>query len=177
MPAQIPTFWREEVYHPLTVHFPLALLTAGSVVEVTRIWLREGRFAHILKNAAAVMILLGAFTSWASIYTGGVAEDVVNKIICDPTATNAHEATAWYTTYLFSFLASVFVLRDLLIARGKISFSALSDYQKWAIRLCWAALMIGGLVLLFRTGHSGAELVYQQGAGTYRASESCEEFE
>jgi len=96
-----------------------------------------------------------------------MAEDVVNRVICDPIMTQEHEKLARMSTYIFSAVAVIIFVR-----------------WKWTGLTRWKSVFvmeaIGVLIagyLLVRASHLGVSLVYQQGAGVYRTTQECEEFE
>jgi uncharacterized membrane protein len=157
----IPSLWRTELLHPPVVHFTVALLAVAAGLRALALIPALDRRFPFLRNTARLNLLLGVVAAWASLWTGEGAEDVVNRLICDPTATHRHSEWAEWTTYV----ATAALVGELVSLR----------LRRWAWVAAALGISAGALVLM--TGHKGAELVFQQGAGVYRPSPGCQEFE
>lgn len=111
------------------------------------------------------MLVLGVLGGWVAIYTGEIAYNIEVREICDPKILQQHQ---WWTyATLFTYSAALLVL--------SLGYY-FSQHQKLlnTITSIMCTVALGGLLY---SGHLGASLVYQQGAGTYRPSEKCIEFE
>lgn len=167
----MPSIWREEVYHPLLVHFPIGLLLAATVLHgLAAVAGGRERFAH-LRAAGRILLAIGVASAWAAIYTGNLAEDVVNRVICDPTVTHRHEELAEYAT----IAASLVLALDLVARKLQLKSSQARWLRSWPAIM--AVLLFATYGLLIRTAHLGASLVFQQAAAVHRPSEDCKEFE
>lgn len=164
---QVPDFWRTEVWHPLSVHFPIVLLSSSSLARIVDLFLSGGN-KKIWKYMSRVFLYAGVVTAWASIYTGALADSEVTRSLCDPTVLESHENAAYTLAYLFSAAA----LLDLLTF-FPISILKYSPLKETVI----IVLLLTGSGYLVYVGHLGATLVYQQGAGVYKPSKDCHEFE
>jgi hypothetical protein len=111
---------------------------------------------------------LGVIFTWAAVFSGDRAEEIVNRVLCDPTVTHDHGDWAYKTSYFFTAI----LILDLLAWRDLIPLSFIS-VTRYGIVI---ALVIS-LAILVRTAHLGASLVYQQGAGVYHPTAQCKEFE
>ncbi|MDX5348621.1 MAG: hypothetical protein LPK19_15400 [Hymenobacteraceae bacterium] len=160
--AGIPEFWRTEVFHPLSVHFPVALLLAAFVFKLISLISKN----YVWVKGGSVLLIAGTVAAWLSVYTGNLADGAVSRTICDPTVLKDHENAAYTVAWLFS-AATVL---DLLNISNRLSFN--KTIQNIAVILL---LAVGSAYLVY-TGHSGATLVYQQGAGVYKPSPDCAEF-
>ncbi len=160
---QIPEFWRTEVFHPLSVHFPIALLVVATLFRLVA--LKSSR--DVWDSGASILLFLGVTGLWVAIYTGNLADGIVSRKICDPTILKDHENIAWFTGWLFTTAFVLDVLR-----RIKPSIFT----KSWFAGLLAVTLTCGTGALLY-TGHLGATLVYQQAAGVYVPSPDCIEFE
>lgn len=159
---ELPDFWRTEIWHPLSVHLPLALLSIGTLLKLFARFILKESF-----NASAnILLLIGTLGAWIAVYTGNMADGAVSRNICDPTMLKDHENAAYIVAWLYT-AASALVISDLtgLITRA----------WNW-LRVITILLMITGAGFLLYTGHLGAQLVYQQGAGVYHPSGNCNEF-
>ena len=159
-------FVRTEVWHALSVHFPIALLFFSTLTMLTSFVVKAERM-QTWRNAASGLLYAGTIAAWISIYTGNLADGIVSRKICDPTILKDHEIAAQTMTYLFT--AAVVLNLTLLL---KVLKSMLRQIASVLITL----LMIAGSGYLVYTGHLGASLVYQQGAGVYKHSVDCDEY-
>ena len=161
-----PSFWREEIWHPLTVHFPIALLLFATVIRLLALLLKKNQ-RHTLEVSGSLLLLTGSLGAWLSIYTGDLADGVVARTICDPTILKSHEIASYTMAYLFT-AASVFNIILLL--------TDLREKLKTVLKYVLVVLMLVGSGYLVHAGHLGATLVYQQGAGVNKPSADCSGF-
>lgn len=155
----LPPMLRDELFHPAIVHFPVALLTLAGGLAVFWLVFRRGLDTLLL------ILFLGTVGGWLGILTGGWSEDVVNRIICDPTVTQNHEKWAEWAVWSASAALPLVTYARFRRAHGlKFRF------------ICLALLLFSSGAVLF-AGHLGASLVYQQGAGVYKPGPQCTEFE
>jgi uncharacterized membrane protein len=157
----IPDFWRTEVFHALSVHFPIVLLFFATIFKLLSFFFRKLFFT----DSAALLLILGTLGVWIAMYTGDLADGVVARQLCDPTILKDHENMAWITAWLFTS------------ATGIEIFSRLKKIIKFPFfKIIQLFIMLAGTVVLLYVGHLGATLVYQQGAGVYHPMEDCKEF-
>ena len=167
----IPPLWREEIYHPLVVHFPIGVLFAATLLYAVAALSARREGAHGVRVGGRVLLAIGVAFAWAAIYTGNLAEDVVNRVICDPTVTHRHEELAEYA----AIAASIILACDLVAWRLHLKTPRASWLRFWPAIV--SVLLLGTYGLLLRAAHLGASLVFQQAAGVHRPSEACTEFE
>ena len=159
-----PDFWRTEVWHPLSVHFPIVFLLSATFMKVLSILLKAEK-SNRWNWAGDVLLYCGCIAVWISIYTGNLADPVVARKICDPTVLKHHELAAYSVAYLFS-TAAVFVF-------FRNQFVHLKQLQSAVLKLLIVLIMLIGSGYLVYAGHLGASLVYQQGAGIKIPSADC----
>jgi len=159
---ELPEFWRTEIWHPLSVHLPLAILLLASFFYVVGFFSRS----VFWKDISKLLLLIGTIGAWIAIYTGSIADSAVSRQICDPTVLETHETNAYIVGWIFS-IASAIIILDY--------FGLLKKIKRIASFFI-LILMISGSGFLVYTGHLGATLVYQQAAGVYTPSEDCSEF-
>ncbi len=165
MIAEIPSIWREEVWHPLSVHLPIATLLLASLAAIISLVVKNKPYHLFIKQMIYVMLGIGVLSGWISIYTGELAYNIEVRKICDPKVLQEHQWWAYATLIVYS------------VALGlKISTKIISHKVINIIKSISLFLIIGALFGLLYTGHLGASLVYQQGAGTYKPSSDCSEF-
>lgn len=159
--STIPSMLRDELFHPAVVHFPIAFLALSGLLACFWLFFNRGQRTLFL------VLTLGVVGGWLGILTGGWAEDVVNRVICDPTVTQDHEKWAEWAVWASS-LAIPFVFAG--VWRKKRSSSVV-------IRAAVAILLTFATAAILYAGHLGASLVYQQGAAVYKPGPQCTEFE
>ena len=96
--TELPDFWRTEVFHPLSVHFPIALLTIAFVFKAIGIW----SYKETWKLGGSILLATGLAGLWISIYTGNLADGIVSRKICDPTVLKDHQNAAYVTAWIFT---------------------------------------------------------------------------
>lgn len=159
---QLPDFWRTEIWHPLSVHLPLAALLLATLFGFISLLLKGINW----KLFSYILLFIGTVGAWVSIFTGNLADGIVSRTICDPTILKDHQNAAYTVAWLFT-AASFFAIVDLTDFLKKL---------KIIIKIIILILMLSGSGFLAYTGHLGATLVYQQAAGVYTPSEDCIEF-
>lgn len=160
---QVPDFWRTEVFHPLSVHFPIALLVVAFLFKI--IALRYKR--EVWERGGTVLLGLGVIGIWVAIFTGNLADGIVSRKLCDPTVLKEHENMAWITAWLFTAGTVIDLLR----------YIKLPLFKSRVFLVVVLLILTGSTALLTYVGHLGATLVYQQAAGVYVPSSDCTEFE
>jgi len=162
MGPEIPDFWRTEVFHPLSVHFPIVLLLLATCAKAISLWSPR----DIWHFGSRLLLILGVVGIWISMYTGDLADGIVSRKLCDPTILKDHENFAYTTSWIFT-IALVLELITYYLKNLKTRVS----------QLLIAILLITGSAFLMYVGHLGATLVYQQAAGVQVPSGNCNEFE
>lgn len=166
---ELPDIWRTELWHPMTVHFPIVLLLGAALLKVLHFFTASAT-ARFVDKMSRVLLYSGSMFVWISIYTGTLADSLVTRSLCDPTVLETHENTAFTVGYLFSAAALLDILGFIPL---KLSNKIKRLLRQWVV----TALLIGGTLYLAYTAHLGARLVYQQGAAVYHPTENCREFE
>lgn len=159
---ELPEFWRTEVWHPLSVHFPVAILLVAFLFKLTTLF----KDRELWNRGGSVLLYIGAASAWIAIYTGDMADGAVSRTLCDPTILKDHENAAYITGWIFTAA----VLVDI------VTWLKFISVRKIFMNLLIVFILAVGSGFLIYVGHSGATLVYQQGAGVYRTSEDCQEF-
>jgi uncharacterized membrane protein len=161
---QVPDFWRTEVFHPLSVHFPIALLLMAFVFKLIALKYKR----EVWELGGTILLITGVIAIWVAVYTGDLADGIVSRKICDPTILKDHQNMAYTTAWIFSVSAA---LDSLKFLKNTLIMS-----KQWLLKMVIVLLMIAGSAVLVYVGHLGASLVYQQAAGVYQPSGNCAEF-
>ena len=162
----MPDFWRKELWHPITVHFPIALLLVATFLLLISFFCKPG-YKRIFFNSSFILLVLGVAGAWVGIYTGDIADGIVARKLCDPTILKDHEIAAETMTYLYSGAA---IIQSLLY------FSVLKSRAQVISPYIIIVCMLAGSGFLIRAGHLGAQVVYQQGGGVYNHVVDCDEY-
>lgn len=157
---------RPEIWHALSVHFPIALLPAATIAMLISFFIRHHR--RHWQIAATLLLFAGCLMAWVGVYTGGVADGIVARKICDPTILKDHEISGQTMTWIFTaaFPLSIAFLTDVLPLR-----------IRQILPFITFIVMLTGLGYLVYTGHIGASLVYEQGAGVRNHTVDCNEYQ
>ena len=159
------TFWRTELWHPLTLHFPISLLLLATIVKMVALFLKgsQSLFWH---RAGAYLLYVGCLFAWLSIYTGNMADGIVSRKLCDPTVLKDHEIAAYNLAYLFTAATALELSMRLHLVRFKIKL----------LQAVVVLLMVVGAGFLVYTSHLGATVVYHQAGGVTVPSSDCAGF-
>lgn len=134
-------------YHPLIVHFPIALLLCASILSVIGLFHRRGLF----KEMIYWILLMGVISCLLAIYTGLEDEKEVVGDYKVKELLQTHKRNAFILTGLFTMLLLWISIRK---RRMRIM-----EYCAWSF-----FLVLGGFSVAYQ-GHLGASMVYQQGTG------------
>ncbi len=152
--------------HPIFVHFPIALLTFYTLMEILRLPIFQRQTWWFYTKA--VLLIAGTIGGFAAQQTGELAEEAFRGT---PTMklVELHSTYASATLWVFGILAALYVIE--WIHRDRLAAHIPSSLQKiWnAIRSIESALFrapililaaIAGLCLVTITGALGGALVY-----------------
>ncbi len=135
-------------WHPLIVHYPIALLPLSPLCDLVALWLRRGE-GHLL---AYGLMVLGTLASCVAVLSGNAAAEghwqgaAAGEI-------SAHEDLATWT-----------MLLALGTTLGRLPLQLKGSIDGKALYACIGmGILIGVLVVL--TGYRGGELVYVHGIG------------
>ena len=157
--------WRTEAWHPLTVHFPVALLLFATLAKLLAVLLKP-QPAAFWHRMGAYLLYAGTAGAWLSIYTGDLADGIVSRQLCDPTVLKSHELAAYNLAYLFT-ASSVLDLSFMV---------DLVQRYKRPLSVVMVVLMLVGSGYLAYTGHLGAKLVYEHAVGVQVPPSDCAGF-
>lgn len=168
----VPSMWRTELWHPLLVHFPIALLLVGTGLRLLGLLRPHDQALQFLVPAGRVLLGLGTAGAWAAVYTGSLADAAVVRSLCDPTVVETHKVWAYWVAGLFTGGLGI----DAVLWTGWISEWAGARLRRGVVVLLAACLLAGSGGLGY-VGHLGAKLVYQQAAAVHHPAPDCAAFE
>ncbi|WP_299702994.1 DUF2231 domain-containing protein [uncultured Pontibacter sp.] len=157
-----PTSWRTELWHPLTLHFPIALLLFATVAKVVAAVI-SGEQQQFWQKVGSLLLFVGGATVWLAVYTGDMAEGIVARKICDPILLKRHETASLNMAWLFTAAVALQLL---------LSVNLIKVYLK-ALRLLTLLLMLIGSGYLIYSSHLGAQVVYEQAGGVNIPTSDC----
>lgn len=168
----LPSMWRTELWHPLVVHFPIALLLVGTALRLLGGFRRRWDRLHVLAVSGRVLLGLGTIGAWAAIYTGTLADAEVARSLCDPTVVEAHEFWAYRVAWLFTAALAL----DAAVWPVRRTGWGQPWSERGLLALLAGCLLLGSVGLGY-VGHLGSKLVYQQGAAVHTPAPDCKSFE
>ena len=135
-------------WHPLIVHYPIALLSLSPLCDLGSLWLRRRDGHHL----AYGLMLLGTVGVCAAVLSGNIAAAAHGE---GPAVVSvaAHEDLATWT-----------LLLGIGIVLGRLPLHLKGNFQG-RLFYVWIALGIVVGVLVLVTGYYGGELVYIHGVG------------
>ena len=136
--------------HPLTVHFPVALLLTGALCDAAGILFRRDLFLKL----GYLLLLLGALGAIAAALTGDTAAEVARKIPGIREDLDLHDDLA---------TAAVWLSVTLALFRTHLTFK---KRFTGAFRLAYLFTALAAAALTAASGYTGGRLVYEYGAGT-----------
>ena len=135
-------------WHPIVVHFPVALLSVSVLVDVAALAARRGdwhKFAYALLVAGTVGAAAAVITGTEAAPPHRQSADVVETV-------DRHED-----------LGSVVFIVFLAVSLGRLPVH-LQRQVGWPLAM-WLGVAGMGCVLLWMTSLVGGELVYEYGVG------------
>jgi uncharacterized membrane protein len=158
-------------YHPLLIHYPIALLFSGAAIEVFSFlgWRRHG-----FRTAGRWMILLGALAGVPAALSGIYAlNDVVRRGVSDADSGGSwrelagaspliKHSSAWATFVRHTWLESIATAIALLTVTLWI---ACSDGIRDKLHFVFLVLILGAIGVMGAGAWFGGEGVYRHGGG------------
>jgi uncharacterized membrane protein len=137
-------------WHPMVVHFPLALVTTAVVLLLAARLLRRERLAATLATVGTWNLGLGALAALFAIGTGMAAAMHLQASPAAHHAISLHVRWAMFTT-----------LGLVLLAVWRGAGNAQEARPSWLMMI----VLLGALAALMVTGYRGGQNVYRYGVG------------
>jgi len=142
-------------WHPLVVHFPLALVVTAAFVLVAARLLRQERHAATLATVGTWNLCLGALAALFALATGLAAVLDLHVGLAARQALSLHVKWAIFTTLALVLLA---VWRGAGVAQ--------ESRPSWV----FIVVLVAATAALIMTGYRGGPNVYQYGIGVNQLS-------
>src|SRR5213592_1765836 len=140
-------------YHPVIVHFAIALLILGVIFR----WISLTGRAPFTGPAAATLLILGAVAALLAVQSGTDAHGVVERIPGARQAVMDHEDAGEWARDIFLVVA---LLEIIALATGR------RRVQVARVALWGSALVgIAGVAAIFKAADRGGDLVYSYAGG------------
>lgn len=154
----LPQTW--DAFHPLVVHFPIALLLFAPILILLRFL--SARWRAGLGAAAMATLLAGTAGAWLAVSTGEAAGEVAERIprVGLEAAVEAHEEAAEIAAWAFTGLAALYAA--LLLVEGAFG-ARLGRGPIAAATAVYLLLYAGGGAALAQAAHQGGLLVHEHG--------------
>lgn len=139
--------------HPALVHFPVVLVTLGSVAAIVAVFWRKG----YVPAFAAVLLGLGALGAWAALASGRSDGGLLEKVSPQmESLLEAHESWAERT-----------LTAAMIAAVAAVGSACLGRFPRAARGVAAVAALAAGVAsyTVYETGHRGGALVFEHGAG------------
>jgi uncharacterized membrane protein len=140
-------------YHPIIVHFAIALLIVGVVFR----WVSLTGRAPFTGPAAATLLILGAAAAFLAVHSGTDAHGPVERIPGVRQAVQDHEDAGHWARNVF-----------LIVALLELAALVAKKRSVQAARVAlWGSAVVGifGVAAIVKTADRGGELVYAYAGG------------
>ncbi len=161
---------RTELLHPLSVHFPIAFIVLFIVIKIATLFVKDEIVKKIGNFFYQASLILSLILTAISLYLGDSAAEVVKGKICQISKIDQHEELAKLLLLVLIVLLAVEILFIFMRDHWKVLNSkTLMVVHSILVLILFAATGI----YLFQTAHTGAALVYEQGAGVLNYTKNC----
>lgn len=100
------------ILHPMTVHFPIALILTSAFLAVLYI---VRKYSPIVNSTIRLLTVLCAVSAWAAVITGGFTPDYTGEI---NTVEGIHHIFAIITSVIITASAFFYLLSGMRITKG-----------------------------------------------------------
>jgi uncharacterized membrane protein len=152
----LPADWSG--FHPLVIHFPIALLLVAPLLVVVAMAARNNRRPYLV--SALVLMVLGTVMTYVAVSTGEAAGELAEQAGNVEALLEQHEELAETTRTIFTVLTLLFAAALAVPPLLKRKLEGMLFYSTYGLFL---AIYLAGAVVLANTAHQGGMLVHQAG--------------
>ncbi len=157
----------DQHWHPLLVHFPIALWSVGTIFYVLTFVPALG----FLRQASIWMGLLGCGLGYLTIEAGEKAAEVLGAGLCQKASDIVlrHSDQA-HSTFIFMLVGwGIAAVQEYILLRYLSRFSQFKVFNIIA-----SLALVCGMIFLVKTGHKGFRLVFEEQVGVIGSEKNCE---
>jgi uncharacterized membrane protein len=158
LPLKPPPVPAWDAFHPLVVHFPIALLIVVPIFVLVGVVL--GAKGRAWLWSAFVLMLLGTAGAWVSAASGAAAMELAITDSTSQKVLERHQDLAHDVRAAFTVLLGVYAL---ILMVPKIRRKELGPKATAVIHLAYLIPYAIGLLLLANVGDLGGRLVHEYG--------------
>jgi uncharacterized membrane protein len=163
---QFPVIPTWDAFHPLIIHFPIALLLIAPIFIVVGAVLTPAKGRSYL-IAAMILLLVGTASIFVAVETGEAAGKLAERTPAIEQVLETHQSLAERTRAVFSVLSIIFFA---LLAVPWSMKRADTRLTTTILPLAFLVLYSAGALLLVNTAHNGGRLVHEFGVRAMVAS-------
>ena len=156
---QFPPIPSWDAWHPIVIHFPIALLLIAPLFILLGALLQPTRGRPYLM-AAMALLLFGTAGTFVAVETGEAAAQIAERTPGVEQVIETHESLAERTRAVFSVLSVIFLA---LLGGPQILKRIDSRLTTTILPLAFLILYCAGILLLLNTAHNGGRLVHEYG--------------
>jgi len=157
--------------HPFFVHFPIALLTVYSLLELGSYFFLSVRRQAWVFPVKAFLLFVGVLAALVALATGGIAEDLIEGTTRSYIL-EVHSSVAGVTTLLYVILAATYLVRIFDVKGWGARIASMNRLFAWSWNIkrrfwnfflnSWLMPFVALLALIgiIITGALGAAIVY-----------------
>jgi uncharacterized membrane protein len=155
-----------EGFHPLVIHFPIALLLVAPLLVIAGLFLKN--HARGLLLGGFILMVLGTISTYVAVPTGKAAGELAERTPEISVVLAHHEELAETTRAVFTVLTLLYVVMHFGPGLLKREFS-----RKVILitHLVFLLLYGAGALILANTAHNGARLVHEFGVHSMMGAE------
>lgn len=139
-------------FHPIVVHFPIALFVLYFLLELISLYFKEKNFERIIMLVLGIGLL---FAVWG-VMTGDKALDL-SKHLMNPVQLETAETHETFATISAFYFAGLFFLKFFLLTKRKF---------EGVVKYIYLTMVFIGNIFIYLTGYYGGQLVFKYGIGT-----------
>lgn len=140
--------------HPIVVHFPIALLILGAVIEIINVFAKK----DVLSKFGTMLIVIGVLTGFVAYSTGEAQEEVAEQTFGEgiESIIETHSLFAAISIAIFIGIALIKIIFYYL----KKKKGEPAKTTQGIVSVLILVLSIAGIISLAYTGHNGGKIVY-----------------
>jgi uncharacterized membrane protein len=156
-----------EGFHPLIVHFPVAiLLVAPAAIVAAMIFDRQ---AKVLSLVALAMIATGTTAAFVAQQSGAVAAGIADVSDAASAVLERHAELASLTVKLFVGLS---ILYTVMTTVSVYLHNSLPRPVRALVQAAYLMVYLGGTLVLANAAHAGGQLVHEFGIRNTASAET-----